>query len=217
MIHPESFIKDQIPVSKWSTIPTILKSAYAAANEIYQDNPIFQAESARYNKGRVISWAVDFGFERAIKNGALDCDCKWTPFSKPTGRFLELRFQHSTASISLVSTPSRQPRPVGFRENARLRTQSVFAFPELEKELEISGLPHFHVVHGYQELTFAHIAMPAPDSNVRYSWLSNNLLKLPHEVKIDRDVPPENTDYDLDELNLLKEDIERWMKDNGSD
>ena len=38
-------------------------------------------------------------------------------------------------------------------------------------------------------------------------------MNLPHEVSSD-DPPPEDTDYDLEELALLKEDIDQWRRDN---
>lgn len=100
-----------------------------------------EAKSAEENRGRFITYAVDFGFERAIKSGTFDCDYRWKEFARPTGRYLELRFSHSTASVSQVSDPVCQPRAVVFRENARLRTQAIFPFAELEKEMEVSGFP----------------------------------------------------------------------------
>ena len=214
MINPEAFVKDQFPASHWPTIPTILRSAYTAADNLIKEQPILGVASAQDNKSRLISWAVDFGMERAIKNGSIDCDYCWRDFDKPTGRYLEMRFKHSTASISNVKSPDRQPRPVSFRENARLRTQSVFDFAEFEKESEIRGLPHFLLIHGHQSLQFAHLGVPSTFSQAEFVWRSPNLMNLLHEVTDGDRSPPENTDYDLDNLNLLKEDIERWMKDN---
>jgi hypothetical protein len=179
-----------------------------------RDSPILQVESAQDNRGRFISFAVDTGIERAIKNGSLDCDYRWTYFNKPTGRYLELRFSHSTASISQVQHASRQPRPVVFRENARLRNQGVLDFPGLEDDSSVTGLPHFYIVHGYQNLSFAHLAVPSADSQVSYEWRSSNLMLLPHEVEPERPAP-ENTEYNLDELTSIKEEIDKWRRDHG--
>lgn len=217
MLHPEVFVKSQFPASQWSAVPTILKTAYAAVDDLLKDSPILQVNSAKDNKGRFISYAVDFGFERAIKSGAFDCDYRWNKFARPTGRYLELKFSHSTASISQVSDPTCQPRAVVFRENAKLRTQAVFPFHELEKEMEISGLPHFLFIHGHQSLEFAHIGVPSATSKTQFSRRSPNLMKVPHEVSNPDEVKPENTDYDLDALNLIKEDIEKWVRNNGAD
>ena len=82
------------------------------------------------------------------------------------------------------------------------------------EELTVSGLPHLLIVHGHQKLNFAHIAVPSSESKSEYVWRSLNLMNLPHEVVSDAP-PPEDTDYDLDELELLKEDIDKWRRDNG--
>lgn len=215
MTSPETFIKDQFPSSDWPALPTIYKTAYKAVDDLFKDNPFLQAKSALDNKGRLISFAVDFGIERAIKNGALNCDYRWRNFARPTGRYLELRFSHSTASISQVVDPKRQPRNVVYRENGRLRNQKFLPFVEFEDEMSIAGLPHFLLLHGHQTLDFAHLGVPSPTSKSKYTWLSPNLMTIPHEIAPTGTVPPEDTDFDLNDLQLLKEDIDRWKKDNG--
>lgn len=211
MADPADFFRDQLPFRCWPTIPTILRTAYAAAQELTGSNPILQVESAEDNKGRLVSWAVDFGLKRAIVNGSLPCDYRWRPFAEPTGRYLELQFSHSTASVSQVKNPNRQPRNVVFRENARLRAPSLFS--EFEESEPLSGAPHFILVHGHQDLNFAHFGSPSSTSKTKWTWLSQNLMKLPHELPAEGP-DTEDTDVNFDELNLLKEDIERWMKDN---
>lgn len=213
MADPEDFFKDQLPVAYWPTITTTLQTAYAAANNLAKDNPILQVKSAVDNFGRLVSWAVDLGLENAIKHGSLPCDYRWMPFAKPTGRYIELRFSHSTASVSQVKDPQKQPRSVVFRENARLRHPDLLS--SLEKDAPLIGAPRFILVHGYQNLNFAHFGAPSSASKTQWSWLSQNLMRLPHELPSEGP-DTENTDINLDELNLLKEDIERWMKDNGS-
>ncbi len=213
MIDPEDFIKDQLPLVRWPSIATVLRSAYAAAAELAKDTPILQIESAADNHGRLVSWAVDLGLQRAVESGALECDFRWRNFASPTGRFLELRFPHSTASVSQVASPLKQPRKVVFRENARLRNQGTFDFAEFREEQKISGMPHFLLIHGHQDLNFAHLGVPSADSSREWSWLSRNIMGIPHEVSSDQP-PPENTDSDFEELNLLKEEIEKWRRDN---
>lgn len=216
MTSPEDFLKDQLPLRVWPVIPRTLRTAYAAIDDLVKDTPILQIESATDNKGRFISYAVDFGVRRAIESGALPCEYRWCNFTKPTGRYLELRFSHSTASISQVADSERQPRNVAFRENARLKNQGVFDLPEFEDEKRIVGVPHFFLIHGHQSLNFAHWGLPSATSPSRYTWLSRNLMKLPHEIE--SELPPaEDTDIDLDELSLIKEDIERWRRDHGKD
>lgn len=212
MADSGDFFRDQLPTSSWPIIPTVLRTAYAAARELAESNPILQVESARDNHGRVVSWAVDFGLKRAVDSGSLPCECRWREFAKPTGRYLEMRFSHSTASVSQVEDPKRQPRNVVFRENKRLQAPSLF--PEFEESEPLTGAPHFILVHGYQNLSFAHFGAPSSVSKREWTWLSRNLMNIPHEIA--SDLPgAEDTDVNLDELNLLKEDIERWIKDNG--
>lgn len=146
MADPADFFKDQLPQRNWSTIPTVLKAAYAAAAEMMRGDPILQIESAQDNKGRVISCVVDFGLKRAIENSSLPCDFRWQDYAKPTGPYLELRVTHSTASVSQVEDPSRRPCKLVFRENACLRVQNMFE--GFKEEEPLSGVPHFILVHG---------------------------------------------------------------------
>lgn len=211
MVDPFDFFKDQFPQRSWSTIPTVLRTAYAAAADLAASDPILQVESAEDNRGRLISWAVDLGMRRAIENGSLPCDFRWCEYAKPTGRYLELRFSHSTASISQVEDPKRQPRKVTFRENARLQTPNLFE--DLEEPEPLTGAPHFILVHGYQQLNFAHFGLPSATSSKKWEWYSSNLMKLPHEMPAEGP-PAEDTDTDFGEVGLLKQEIEKWRRDH---
>lgn len=214
MTDPMDFIKDQFPPGRWPTFPTVLRTAYSAVDELVKSDPILQVESAADNKGRLISWAVDFGLKRAIDNGSIPCEYRWREFARPTGRYLELRFSHSTASVSQVENPKRQPRNVVFRENARLRTPDLFS--SIEDPEPLAGTPHFLLIHGHQQLNFAHFGVPSAASQTKWTWLSRNLMNLPHEMPVEGP-EAEDTDIDLDALNLLKEDIERWRRENGEE
>jgi hypothetical protein len=214
MTIAESFIRDQFPERNWPVIPRTLKLAYAAADALIKDSPILNVQSAKDNRGRIVSFAVDFGFQRAIETGAIDCDYRWHDFDRPTGSYLQMRFSESTASISQVSRANRQPRNVCFRENARLKNQFDFDFLEFREEKMWSEPPHFLLIHGYQDLTFAHLAVPSPTSKLVYEWRSKNLMGMPHEI-VAEGPGPEDTDFDFDEVGLLKEGIERWRRDNG--
>lgn len=217
MLRADLFVKDQIAPDQWSRVPTLLKTAYAAADDLVRDNPILQVASAKDNKGRLISWAVDFALERGVETGVLRCDCRWRSFDEPTGRYLELRFAHSRVTVSQVANPARQPRNVGFRENARLSNgQGSFDFEGMviEDEQPIVGPPHILLLHGHQSLSFAHWAVPSPTSKTGLLWRSQNLMGLAHEIPSEGPAA-EDTDFDLKEMDLLKERIERWQRDNG--
>ena len=216
MQKAEALIRDQFPPSQWPVIPRVLRTAYQAADDLMRDSPILQVESAKDNRGRLISFAVDTGIQRAIENGSIPCDYRWVYFDKPTGRYLELRFSHSTASISQVRCAARQPRSVVYRENARLRNQGVLSFPGFDEDPSVIGLQHFYIVHGYQSLCFAHLALPSADREVGYEWRSLNLISLPHVLEPEGPAP-EDTDYDPDELASLKDEIDRWRRDSDGD
>lgn len=213
VVSPELFLQDQFPREYWPLIPTTLTTAYEAARQLASDEPILQVESARDNHGRLITWAVDFGFKRLIESGRLPFDYRWKPFAKPTGRYLEIRLPHSVASISQVAEPSKQPRNVEFRRNGRLNNEPRFDLPEFEAEQQIMGLPHLLITHGYQDLEFAHIGVPHPTHNRGFRYSTPNLMRMPYELAAD--IPAtENTDTDFEALGLLKQDLEQWQRDH---
>lgn len=213
-VDPEEFLQDQFPRTHWSLIPTTLRTAYAAADAMIASDPILQVESAVDNRGRIISWSTDFAFQRLIETEQLPFDYRWKTFSAPTGRYLEIRLSHSVITISQVSDAAKQPRNVRFRENGRLNNEPFFDLPEFADEQEVKGLPHFLLVHGHQDLTFAHLAIPHPLHHRNYSYKTPNLLNLPHAIPATGpDV--EDTDFDFDATIILKEEIEKWRRDHG--
>jgi hypothetical protein len=215
-VDPEAFLADQIERRFWSIFPSSLRSAYSAVDQMVAEQPILQVVSAEQNRGRLVSWATDLAVVRAINTGALPFDFEWRSWDKPTGRYLAIRLSHSVMSLSQVPDANRQPRTVKFRENGRLNNSMLFPFEELEEEIRVRGLPHFLLIHGYQELNFVHLAVPHPTSRTKFSYRTPNLLDLPHAVS--SDLPPvEDTEVDLDAVIGIREEIEKWMRDNGTD
>ncbi|WP_445681126.1 hypothetical protein [Radicibacter daui] len=196
-------------------IPATLRTAYKAAQELANSDPILQIESAVDNRGRLISWATDLGFKRLIESGKLPFDYAWRPFVMPTGRYLQIRLSHSVLTISQVANPRRQPRSVRFRENGCVNNQPFFDFPDFATEQDVIGLPHLLLIHGHQELHFAHLTVPHPEHAKGFRYRSGNLMKIPHLVETSEPAV-ENTDADLDDLISLKEEIEKWRRDNDS-
>jgi hypothetical protein len=211
-VSAQHFLLDQMPMKNWPLIPTTLKSAYTAAGILIKQEPILQIESAVDNHGRIISWAVDVGFERLVKTGQWPFECRWKPFAQPTGRYLEIRLSHSVMSISQVSNPGKQPRNVIYRENGRLNNEPFFDLDEFKDEREVHGLPHFLLVHGYKELDYAYLGVPHALHKRDYIYRTQNLLMMPHVVPADAP-PVEDTDFDA--AMTLKEEIEKWRKDHG--
>ncbi len=211
-VSAEHFLLDQIPQRDRAHIPTTLKTAYAAVNMLVKQEPILQVVSAAQNRGRLVSFAVDLGFERLIKTGQWNCEYRWREFAKPTGRYLEIRLSHSALSISQVSNPTKQPRNVVFRENKRLNNEPFFDLAEFREDAEVRGLPHFLLVHGHQDLNFAYLGVPHAMHRRDWIYKTGNLMRMPHEIPVDAP-PVEMTEFE--DTITLKEEIEKWQRDNG--
>jgi hypothetical protein len=211
----EAFLRDQIPLPLRSHIPATLKTAYDAAALLIKDEPILNVTSAQDNRGRIVQWAVDLGFERLCESGQWPFDFRWRWFERPTGRYLEILPSHSVVTISQVSDPSKQPRDVAFRVNKRLNGQAwLRGLPKPEGEEPAGGAPHVLLVHGYQGLNFAHLGLPKEDQQRGYHYRSPNLMLMPHMV-VSTEPPPENTDTEA--VITLKQEIDKWRKDNGDE
>ena len=213
-VNPQHFVDDQFPQRYRHLIPTTLKLAYRAAQDLIADNPILSMAELRGEGGRLIAYAVDFGFSRLVDSGALPFDKSWEWFERPTGRYLALRPSHSIITISQIEDATKQPRNVLFRQTARISNETFLDLPGFADEGEVVGEPHILITHGHQTLKFAHLCMPDPSHNKGYRFRSENLLRLPHEIEPEGP-PPEDTDVDLESLNLLKEDIEKFRRDHG--
>jgi hypothetical protein len=215
----KQFLLDQVPVRYRALIPQVLKDARAAAAILAKAEPVLQVPSAEDNHGRLISWAVDLGIQKLINSGRWPVSYRWQPFALPTGQYLQVILSHSVMSISQVADPAAQPRDVRYRQNARLNNQPSFHLKEFDDTRAVAGLPSFLLIHGRitrEELEedFAHIGIPHPLHNQNYIYKTPNLMNLPHQVE--SDLPPIE-DTDRDAVISLKEEIEKWRKDNGFD
>jgi hypothetical protein len=210
----ERFLLDQIPFSIQRLIPPKLKLAYQAVDQLVKDTPMLQIPSADDNRGRLVSWAVDFAIKGLIESGEWPVDYRWELFAKPTGRYLEVKLPHATLSISQVRFWQEQPRDVVFRENARLGNQQMDFWKDEDGDAAVSGTPSFLLVHGHQDLQFAHVGVPNKHHQRGYVYQTPNLLRLLHEVA-PIDVAPAEPPANLDALLSLKAEIERWQRDNG--
>lgn len=211
-VSAQQFLEDQISPSARALIPTTLKSAYSAAALLVKQEPILQVTSAVDNGGRIISWAIDGAFEKLLQSKQWPFDYRWKDFAAPTGRYLEIRLSHSVVTISQIANPGKQPRNVTFRENGRLKNEPFFDLDEFRDERAIHGLPHFLLIHGHQELHFAHLAVPHSVHRRDWIYKTPNLLNMPHAVPSDVP-PPESTDFEA--IMMLKEEVEKWRKDHG--
>ena len=212
----EQFLLDQIPLHVQRLLPSKLKLAYQAAEEHIKATPMLQIPTAADDRGRIISWAVDFAVKGLIESGEWQADFRWQLFARPTGCYLEVRLPHSTLSISQVQFWKDQPRNVVFRQNARLgNTQlSLPGFESAEDNDSVAGCPSFLLVHGHKELEFAHIGVPHQFHERGYIYQTPNLMRMLYEVALS-DLPPPEPKRNVDELLSLKAEIEKWQRDNG--
>lgn len=210
MILAEAFLLDQIPIKQRAIVPTTLKNAYAAAKLVIANEPMFNIPSATAQHGRIIQLAVDTAFEKLVLSGSFGRDRRWRYFEKPTGRYLEILFSHSALTISQVADPEKQPRDVGFRRNKRLASQITMDFMA-DEPVDTTGLPHILLLHGHQSLEFAHFAIPEPMHWLGFQHKTVNLMLMAHAVP-ETEVPMEETDVEA--VMTLKEEIDRWMRDN---
>jgi hypothetical protein len=209
----EAFLKDQVSTKQRALVPATLKTAYQAATILIQNEIILNVPSAQDNHGRIIQWAVDVGFQRLCESGQWPFDFRWRYFERPTGRYLEIRPSHSVITISQVADPAVQPRDVLFRENKRLSGQGwLRGLPQPESENPVGGEPHILLTHGHQTLHFAHLGMPKGEHDKGYHYRTPNLMLMPHVVS-SPEPPPEDTD--IEAIITLKEEIDKWRKDNA--
>ena len=215
----ERFLLDQFPLRHRVLIPAVLRNARAAAATLARVEPILQVQSAKDNHGRLISYATDLGIEKLIQSSRWPVDYRWRWFAQPTGKYLEVRFSHSVMSISQVSDATVQPRDVQFRQNLRLNNQRSFNFPEFNNERSSSGMPAFLLIHGRvergdMESEFAHVGVPHPDHKRDWIYRTTNMMNMVQPVESEL-APVEETEVEA--ILTIKEEIEKWQRDNGSD
>jgi len=205
------FLNDQISLAQRALIPTTLKQAYKAADDLAVENPILDVVSARDQHGRVRTWAVDLAFEKLIATGQWPFDCSWSSYARPTGRYLRIRTEAATISISLVDDPTKPTHHVSFRQNNAV-ANPPYLFPEMEEEKRLEGVPGFVLPHGHKSLDFAHLGMAHP---AKRKWLyrSTNLILTPHVIE--DDLPPVEAE-DEEAILSRKQEIEKWSRDNGN-
>lgn len=211
MDHAEAFLKDQISAAQRSLIPSTIKQAYDAADIAIRESAIFQVPSAVDNRGRIIQWAVDLSFQRLVESQQWPFDFRWSFFERPTGRYLEILPSHSVVTISQVADPTKQPRDVLFRANKRLNGQGWLKGMQPEDQ-KTSGIPHILLIHGHQSPHFAHLGIPRAEQEAGYYYRTPNLMLMPHVVA-SPEAPTEDTD--IDAVMTLKEEIDKWRKDNA--
>ncbi len=210
MEYAEAFLKDQISAPLRSLIPATLKTAYEAASLLIEQEPILSVKSAQGQSRSHYPMGRRSRFSASRPERQWPFDFRWTYFERPTGRYLEILPSHCVVTISQVDNPSKQPRDVRFRANKRLNSQGWLAGMSPDDQPS-AGIPHVLLIHGHQTLNFAHLAIPKEEQQSGYHFRSANLMLMPHSV-VSSEPPPEDTD--IEAVVTLKEEIDKWRKDN---
>ena len=207
-----AFLLDQVPLRDQLLFPPVFKSAYAAVNSLVADTPFLKVPSATFNRGRLLTWAVDHAIEGLIQSGRWNVDYRWASFGSPhpTGQYLEIRPSLSRITVSQIRDPRQQPRDTRFRENARV-FNSPLLFAEMEQD-RVTGRPSLLLCHGHHDLNFIQFGIPNAKSKYGYIFRTGNLLSMPQDVT--PQVPPAEDTSFKDAL-TLKEQIAKWLKDHG--
>jgi hypothetical protein len=210
-IIAKRFVDAELPPAQRAVIAPALRAAYAAVDNLYEQEPLFSVESAIIGRGHIVAWAVDRQIERLLLSGQLPYDYRWSPFERPTGKYLQIRLPMSTLSISQLALPIDVPRHAHFRQNRILSNAPFLNLEGFEEEAQIGGLPHLLLTHGYQQLSFAHLGVLHPEPH-RFGWIyrTPNLLKEVHVV--DTDMPSEEA-ADAEAVVTLRDEIARWVRE----
>ncbi len=209
----EAFLNDQLPSRDLALLPQCLKNAYAAVEALVKDEAILQVTSARINRGHLRTWAVETSIERLITSGQWRAEFEWHSFARPTGKYLRVSLSDSTLSVCQIKRPKKVPRPALYRANNILNNSPFLLLDEsFERESELRGLPHLVLVHGYHGLDFIHVGLPHPSGRSGYIYQTPNLLLMPHLVKAD--LPGVEAPDANPEVELLKEELKKWRRDN---
>jgi len=206
----EQFLYGEVPPELHPLIPSALRRAYAAANEMIDRHPQLTTPGGRYQRGDLIALAADYEFEQLIRASSLPFEPSWEYYARPTGKHFVMRSPRAHLTISQVDDPELRPRSAVYRNKFSL-PNGRYLFDYMNEEIERDNERRLiHIVHGYQSLTFAHLTLPHPHQN-KNVWSSQNLMKIPHVVS--SDLPKAEGPSESPNPEAL-ENLERQLRDD---
>lgn len=210
-ITGRQFMDEQLPPAYRSHLPRALGAAYDAVDALMKDVPIFQTASARFGRGHLISWAVDFQIQSLLESGKWPFDYTWAWFDDPTGQYIKILLPSSVMTINQLADKTKRPRYAVFRSNQAVNNEPLLPYREIEEEIRIAGLPHLILGHGYKFLNFVQIGLPCPgEHEYGYIYRTPNILDQVHEVVSDR---PPIEGADREPIVKLKEKLSKKIRD----
>jgi hypothetical protein len=214
----EEFVDEEIPLSLRRLIPAALRRAYSAADLTIERHAYLATPGGQYQRGDLIMLATSFEFEQLVKSGSLPFGGEWEFFARPTGKHFIMLTNRARITTNQIEDPRKKPRFAIHRENySELNEKDLFEEINQERERLRDEIEHdkerrlIHILHGYQELTFAHLAYPHPEEN-RHIFRSTNLMRIPHEISVDPGLPPPEGPIESPNPEVI-ENIERHLRD----
>lgn len=184
----EEFVDDEFPSHLRPLIPSALRRAYLNADALIDRTPFLRTPGGRFERGDLIMVAASYELQSLVEKGDLPFDGAWEPFARPTGKHFVLRSRCARITTNQVADPAKRPRRAEFRDNyAEDNMQPLFDY--MKQTVDHDSVRLIHILHGYQNLNFIHLAYPHPEQN-RHIFRSQNLLRLPHEVMPEPDLAP---------------------------
>ena len=212
-INPaEDFLNEQFPEHLRRLVPSALRKAYATATRIIASETILKTPGGRLQRGDLIALACEYEIGQLVETGQLPFDKSWEPYARPTGLHLVVWTPNGRLTISQVEDHAVKPRPAVFRENYAL-SNTPFLFEAMNEEAQRNERKHLLLVHGYQELTFAHVVVPHR-SKSRHIAYTPNLMGLPHVVA--DDLPKEEGPTESPTPEAI-ENLLRLVRDNNDE
>lgn len=181
----QELIDAEFPPHLRPFVPPALRRAYAAADRVMEETPFLGTPSGVFERGNLILKATEWELHRLMLAGSLPFEPSWEPYAVPTGKHLVMRSGRARITINQIAEPDGKPRGAKFRDNYGV-SNTEYLWPEWNEEARrAAGLKHLVLLHGYQTLSFANVALPHPTAR-KLIWRTDNLLDLLHEVPNDQ-------------------------------
>lgn len=175
----QDHLAEHFPISFRRQVPAALRRGYRVVDEVISKTPWLQTASGRFQRGDLIVLAVEYEFVKLATTGFISFEPVWENYAAPTGKHLVLRNDSTCVTINQIEAAGKKPRKAVFRNSLGI-PNTRFLFDDWNREIaERDGLAHTLILHGYRDLTFAHLAVPNPAANALIEW-TDNLLDLPH-------------------------------------
>lgn len=178
----QDLLAEHFPAETRRLLVPALRRGYAAVDRLMDAEPIFVTPAGRFHKGDLNVLAVELEINRLTVAGHLPFEATWEYYDAPTGKHLVLRSNSLRMTINQVKVMGQKPRPAAFRASYGLPNMR-YLFDDWNETVEReNNLPHVLLLHGYQDLSFAQLAVPNPAANDLIEC-SANLLNECHVIE----------------------------------